>query len=269
MSKIKVPCHFGSDLDMIPKRALRDRDTYLELFAASAGKKRRGESTPFYLYSQRAAEEIKAFDPEARIIIMLRNPVDMMYSMHARNLMDGNEDIQDFAEALQAEEPRKRGQRLSAGSFFPQGLYYRELAKFSDQVRRYLQAFDKQQIHVVVFDDLKAAPQESFDKVLTFLGLDPGLPIPLKRANKSVAVRSPALAGLLREPPAALERLPGGIGRSLIWRLNRWNRRPAAAREKMDPALRRELLEDFAGEIRALGDLLQRDLSPWLNGKPS
>lgn len=258
-----MPVHFGADLDMIPKRKFRNLEDYLALFAGATTQVRLGESTPFYLYSKLAAQEIRDFDPAARIIIMLRHPVDMMYSMHARNLMDGNEVIKDFAAALEAEPRRKSGRSLPASCFFRQGLYYRDLARFAEQVKRYQDQFDRTQIHVTMFDDLKAEPQESLNKVFTFLGLEKLDRPALMLANKSVTVRSPALAGFLRDPPGALRRLPAGLRQALIWRLNRWNT-ATPARPPIDQALRRQLVEEFSADIRELGSLLQRDLSNWL-----
>lgn len=261
--EIKVPFHFGSDLDMIPKRKFRDLDSYLALFEGATTQRRIGESTPFYLYSERAAQEIKNFDPAARIVIMLRNPVDMMYSLHARNLMDGNEALKDFAAALEAEPKRRKGGSLPATCFFRQGLYYRELARFPQQVKRYLDLYDREQVHVLIFDDLKAAPEQRLSLMLSFLGLEKIGQAPLELANPSIGVRSSALAGFLRTPPPVLERLPGGLGQGVIWRLNRWNR-ARAARPPIDQILRRQLLQEFAADIHELGDLLGRDLSYWL-----
>src|SRR5687767_13894655 len=82
MPAIKVPFHFGTDLDMIPKRKFRTLEAYLALYEGATTQLWLGDSTPLYLYSELAAREIRNFDPEARIIIMLRNPVDMMHSMH-------------------------------------------------------------------------------------------------------------------------------------------------------------------------------------------
>jgi Sulfotransferase domain len=261
--EIKVPFHFGSDLDMIPKRKFRDRNSYISLFEAGAMRPRVGESTPFYLYSKRAAREIKDFDPAARIIIMLRNPVDMMYSMHARNLMDGNETLKDFSAALEAEQVRRKGSYLPKTCFFRQGLYYRDLAQFPEQLGRYRELFGHEQLHVIIFDDLRAAPEKTLSLVLSFLGLEGASQTPLDSANRSIGVRSPRLAGFLRAPPAALLRLPGGLGQSLVWRLNRWNREEVG-RPPIDPTLRGQLLQEFAADIHELGNVLRRDLSKWL-----
>src|ERR1043166_4244119 len=93
---------FGSDLDL--QNDIRDLSTYLELFAAATNELRVGESSVWYLYSRDAAKEIKQFSAASRIIIQLRNPVDMIYSLHSQLLYSGAEDIADFESALRAEE---------------------------------------------------------------------------------------------------------------------------------------------------------------------
>ena len=75
---------------------------------ARKGEKRLGEASVWYLYSKTAAQEIYSFNPDAQIVVMLRNPADMLYSQHSQFLYNGNEDIEDFSEALAAEPERTK-----------------------------------------------------------------------------------------------------------------------------------------------------------------
>ena len=101
----KEPHYFGADL--VGSRFLQFRNKpkrkYLKLFRDVRGEARIGESSPWYLASNAAAAEIHRYDPEAKIIIMLRNPIDMMYSMWSQFRYSGNEQIEFFEEALAAE----------------------------------------------------------------------------------------------------------------------------------------------------------------------
>ena len=106
-----------------------DRETYRRHFAGVRDEKRVGEASESYLYSTQAAAAIRRSCPSADIIIMLRNPVDMMHSLHSQLLFSGVEEIEDFREALKAEPLRKRGQRLPPPAHHPQEwLLYREAA---------------------------------------------------------------------------------------------------------------------------------------------
>lgn len=97
--------YFGSDLPF----SRLSRDAYLAHFAQAKNEKRLRECSVFYLYSQRASAEIKCFSPNASIIIMLRNPVDMIHAWHAQLVYWGNEDAADFDTALKLESDRQQG----------------------------------------------------------------------------------------------------------------------------------------------------------------
>ena len=97
MSAYKEPHYFGSDLRGPRMEQFRGNDRkYLSLFAAATNEKWVGEASIWYLYSQRAAQEIKAYDPNAAIIIMLRNPLEMGYSMFYQSSYTGNEILPTF-----------------------------------------------------------------------------------------------------------------------------------------------------------------------------
>ena len=103
---------FGNDLLFTHPRCTIEQ--YLAHFDTPEAKFRRrvGEKSVFYLYSKRAAYEIRDFAGAADIIIMLRNPVDMLYSLHSHMLRTGGEEIEDFRAALEDESIRKPGARL-------------------------------------------------------------------------------------------------------------------------------------------------------------
>src|SRR6266511_5324655 len=101
--------YFGKDLKT--KLKLSESE-YLENFEGASDKKIIGEASVWYLSSKTAAEEIKKFAGDAKILIMLRNPVDVIHSMHSQHLYDGNEDILDFEAALSLDEKRKSGDNL-------------------------------------------------------------------------------------------------------------------------------------------------------------
>src|SRR6266545_5937438 len=121
---------FGSDLVFRGPRRITEQE-YLSFFAPARHEKRLGEASVWYLYSQQAAAEIKAFSPAARIIIMLRNPVDMMYSLHSQRLYNGRETISDFAKALATEEMHGRKEWDRKGALNAVGFSYREAATYT------------------------------------------------------------------------------------------------------------------------------------------
>jgi len=154
MSYQKEPMYFGSDLTKSPNEFfVLETNAYLEMFQRGADKTIRGEASVMYLFSKKAAQEIHAFNPNARILIMLRNPVEMIYSFHGQLRWGGYENIADFDEALAAEADRRRGLRVPKSALVPEVLYYSEVAEFAPQVERYLRVFPRDQIKIILFDD--------------------------------------------------------------------------------------------------------------------
>lgn len=262
---IKEPLFFGDDLTR--RYGRMSLEEYLALFRDAREGQRIGEASAWYLYSASAAEEIKAFSPEARIIVMLRDPVDMMYAQHSQLLFSAQEDIVDFGEALDAEPDRRRGERLPSGPVRPENLFYRDSARFSGQLQRYLDVFGPERVHVIVNDDLAADTPGVFRGVLEFLEVDPSVEVQFGRSNPNKRVRNPVLQRLVFAPPGGLVRLapilrrfPGVHAlRALVLRANS----APAPRQPMDPGLRRRLTAEFAPEVERLSTMLGRDLSAW------
>jgi hypothetical protein len=258
--------YFGTDL--YSPSYLRDRDSYLSLFYPVRDEKRIGEASVWYLYSQRSAEEIKEFNPAANIIIMLRNPVDMIYSLHSHLLFIGTEEIEDFAEALDAEADRKIGLRLPKNPFPIPALFYRETAKYSAQVERYIKTFGREKVLVITYDDFKNDTAGNYRDTFSFLGVDSQFMPEIKIVNPNKKVRSKWVRELLDNPgPTAFRR----VGRPLMSRhlrhrlfklARRWNTN-FVQRPPLREELRRQLQAEFAPDMTRLSDILRRDLTHW------
>src|SRR3712207_5296973 len=150
MSALKEPSYFCSDLDRgtdIDGRIFeRDLHAYLRHFAGARDDQWAGESSPFYLYSRVAAARIREASPEARIVIMLRDPAEMIHSLHARKYLVGSEAIPDFADALDAEADRRAGRRIPANAWNVTSLQYRAVGRYAEQVERYLDVFGRERV---------------------------------------------------------------------------------------------------------------------------
>jgi hypothetical protein len=107
MPKNKEPHFFASDLQIDSTWRVQTKAGYLRLFESASEAKRIGEASTCYLFSRRAAATIKELSPDARIIIMLRNPVDFINSVHLQLINGANEDIIDLGEAWRAECDRR------------------------------------------------------------------------------------------------------------------------------------------------------------------
>ncbi|MCE9528393.1 MAG: sulfotransferase, partial [Planctomycetales bacterium] len=258
--------YFGSDLRFL-KTGRPTREEYLSQFASAKPGQIAGEASVWYLFSELAAKEIQAFCPAAKIIIMLRNPADMMYSLHSQYLFESNEDLADFAAALAAEDDRSQGRRLPTNSNYREGLLYRRVAHFTGQVRRYLDAFPREQIHIIDFDDFSRDTARVFAEVLQFLGVNPSFRCEFEVRNPNKQVRSRFLHNFLNNPgrlAILLGRLvPQSLRRALVGRLKTANS-PAAPRPPLSPELRTQLNREFRAEVEELGSLARKDFSKWL-----
>ena len=213
---------------------------------------------------------------------MLRNPVDMMYSLHGEALFQGDEDIADFGEALAAEDDRRQGRRIPPtcqGALW--SLFYRDVAHYAEQVERFFDAMGRDRVHVIVFDDFAADPAAAYRSALEFLDLDadadadpgddhgPDFGV----VNAHTAPRSGVVVRLFRDPPPALRSVARTLVRSqatrrtLGLRAQQLNAR-RGERPPLPPALRRSLQDELAGDVRRLGRLIDRDLSSWIEPVP-
>lgn len=267
MSPIKEPQHLATDLDsgsyLDSLAFMRDRDRYLALFAKAQPGQMTGEGSTWYLYSQAAASNIKALNPRARIIIMLRHPVEMLYSLHGRRHYGGSEDLPDFADALAAEQDRRQGRRIPPRARNVKALFYRAVGSYAVQVERYLEAFGREQVHVVIFEDFIRDPATAYRDVLSFLGVDADFQPEFRVVNAGLVRRSWRLQQILLSPRVirfARKVIPAPV-RPRVGRLwdsinSRGQRRPPLDPE-VAAALRTELLPD----IERLGSLIGRDLT--------
>lgn len=261
---------FGRDLETKKrKESALTVDAYLSHFGGMTHEKIAGEASVLYLKSETAAVEICEFCPEARIIVMLRQPVDLIYSLHAQLLSQGDEDEDEFAAALALEPERKAGQRLPKGVKVPDdGLFYREVARFGTQLARYLKVFPADQVHVIFFEDFARKPATEIDKVREFLGLQPSTnPIDTPIHNLNSRPRSKLLTRFLYHPPDWAILIAKKIApRDALIRLReslRGFNDVKATRAPLSHELRQALTIEFESEIAKLEELTERDLSVW------
>ena len=255
MSEPKEPHFFCTDVDA--PFAIRDQAVYERLFA-KAQTPVAGESSATYLYSRVAAENIRAYTPDARLIAMLRNPLEMLPSLHSQKRVNGTEEFASFRDALGAEARRKTGE-LEAHGAFP---FYYDAAMYSEQLERYLAIFPREQLHIIVFDDFKRDAAGVYGQVLEFLGL-PAFAANLKVINSNKTIRNRALHDYLQNPRSLVNRLPKPFNTFGYKALDKLNSAPQQ-RTPLEPEVADRLKRDFAPEIARLSDLLGRDLSHWV-----
>ena len=261
--------HFGCSGLLLTEKSIKGKLTeaeYLSYFDGVRSEKRIGESSVLYFSSETAAQEIAAFAPDALIIIMLRNPVDMLHSYYHDAVKDGNEDIMTFEEALAAETDRRQGKRIPKTTHNIGGLYYSDVIKFADQVQRYLDCFGRERVRIILFDDLRDDVVQVYRDTLTFLGVEPFFQPELKIINSSHVSRSQAFMNFLNYPSRWQSQLRSMIPRPIRSAGGRILRRLNVVykpRPPLSPDLRKRLEKEFSPEVDKLSAVLERDLSAW------
>jgi hypothetical protein len=258
--------YFGSDLKM---RLKIYESEYLNYFNEAGSKKIIGEASVWYLFSQTAAIEIKKFSPGAKILIMLRNPVQVLHSLHSQHLYDGNENVLDFETAMNLDAERKNGNKIPDSLDFFELPPYRDSVLFARQVKRYLDNFGRENVHIILYEDFVANTEKAVRGTLDFLGVDSKIPIAYDVINPNKTIRFFSLHRLLKNPSWSLKRvvriiLPfKKLRHSIMAYLFKWNIR-IKKRDKMDDRLYSRLKDSFTEDVNSLARIINRDLSGWL-----
>ncbi len=166
------------------------REHYEMLFREWSGQQAIGEFSVSYLLSRTAASEIAEASPGARIIIVLRAPLERAVSEFKMEIANGSAP-RSFADALRQE------QREIASRAFPRSGTYVTAGLYADQVKRYLDHFDSDQVLIFRHEDLRADFSASLQRAFRFLHVDDSLSLAPVEANVSIAPRWPTLNNFL------------------------------------------------------------------------
>jgi hypothetical protein len=245
MSRIKEPNYYTDEDNLLDISAVRSRTAYETLFAGAKGQRAIGEATVRYLNAITGIDRIHADLPGVRLIVSLRQPADRAYSSYLGRFVIGRE-TQGPEEALQP------------------GSYPFETSRYYPRLRRYFDAFPREQIKIILFDDLIARPRETVRGLFAFLDVDPGFAVDTTiRHNPSTV---PRFGRLLRLFDFVARRASAVAPH---WRRERGFavrlRRPLLRKaDAMPPLLRRRLTDLYRDDILATAELIGRDLSHWL-----
>lgn len=236
-------------------------EDYLALFRGASGKRAIGEASPLYLHSPQAVKRIKQFAPEAKLIAVLRHPVERAYSSYYMHVRERREP-RAFEEAIRQEQ--EGGENLSL--MLPQSRYLR-FGLYSQYLSPYFEVFGRTHLAVHLFDDLKADPQGLMRKLFRFLNVaDDFVPDTSHQYNAGGVASNRFWQTLLMK-----NNMTAALGRGLpVWARHRalqiqdTARRRRLVKPQLSPEIRRELTEFYRPDILKLESLIQRDLSPWL-----
>jgi hypothetical protein len=262
MSPVKETNFFAYNLDDAGRLVYGDPDVhrfpvktlehYERLFAEAEAVTAIGEASPLYLESPQAAARIRALLPDTRIICSLRHPVDRAYSDYLMYL-------------------RRRGRRFDPDrELTPSAVWARpdsrwmQVSRYHGQLVRYFEAFPRDRLHVLLFDDIRQSALDATQTVYRFLGIDPTFVPDLGTPHAAGGVpASRLLEGFLAKSaliPALRPWVPAGAA-NWVRRLRARSLRKAPA---LPPMLRTELTGHFRDDIGKTSELIGRSLEHWL-----
>jgi hypothetical protein len=236
-------------------------DAYREQFSQASNETAVGEASNLYLYSPTAAERIRHYIPDAKLIAVLRHPAERAYSRFLHMVRNGREPLTNFARALDEEEARIRDHWWPDFHYLHVGLYY-------VQLKRYFDLFPRDQIQIYLHEDLKSDPFGVLRDIFRFLCVDDTFtPDTTIKYNVSGIPKNKALhlsLQRLRQVRPVVERfLPGGQRQRILRIASRLHNRNLT-KPRLSPEVRMRLVEGYREDTMKLQHLIQRDLSAWL-----
>lgn len=220
-----------------------------------------GEASTWYLLSAEAVPNILRYNPDARFIACVRDPVEMAFSLHNQAVFAGIEPLADFARAWDAQGRRRQGIDVPADVEKAMLLYGTNCAT-GWQVERLQRVAGRDRVHVVFFDDLTNHPASAYRSCLSFLGIDPSFAPAFTRRNGAQARRYPWLGRFVRMAGIAARKAGMKQGRGILSAVDRLNRKPQ--RYDIDHRLAARLRDYFSEDVKMLAEVTGRDLSRWL-----
>ena len=277
MPDFKEPRYFASDLPsrfQAPRASGLDPETlddYLALFEGAEPGQLTGEASTAYIWSKTAAGLIAEARPDAKIIVILREPAGYLRSLHLQLMQIRVERKKTLREALAVEDARREGRELPEQiAHWPQVLLYLDRARYLEQLKRYHAAFPPEQVLTLIYDDFRADNDGTVRRVLSFLEVDEDAPIEMTEANPTIRMRSQKLDEAMvsvtvgRGPVGSIvnRAVRTVVPRTLRRRLRGliWRRVVFGRPEPPDEQLMRELRVRFKGDVEALSEYLGRDL---------
>lgn len=234
-----------------PKNYAKGLDWYKDCFKEGKEKQLIGQTSPLYMYLDYVPERIYRLLPEIKLLFILRNPVDRAYS-HYWHEWKKNREFKTFERALNLE-----GKRLESGNFSDLRNYsYFSRGYYFEQISKYLQFFDKGQIKVVIFEELKSDLQKNISECYRFLNVDEHfLPQSMGIENATLLPKFRLLKKILSS-----NRFSENIGflNDIDKKYNRKNHYP-----RLDEGVRQSLEKMYLSDIKNLELLIGKNLKIW------
>ncbi|MEZ7189890.1 sulfotransferase domain-containing protein [Pseudoalteromonas sp. DY56-GL22] len=256
--------HFFAD-DLGGYKAHDNIGDFHSLYSKLKDEKIVGDASIFNLYSNSALKNIKNYNPDAKIILMLRNPVDAVPSFHGQLLYTQDENIESLEEAWDLSGKRVKGVNALETCKCEKILDYKKIYCYGTQLEKLYSIFDREQVHVVIYDKFKNDYEGELVKLFSFLDIKYEF-IENEIVNENTKNRINWFARLLRRPPkflVILKRLIMGRGENFIYRFLLNLNTKKKLRDPVSDELKYRIYLNYKSEIAALESILGMKLDEW------
>lgn len=229
-----------------------------------------GEGSVWYLYSKVAISNIMKYNNEAKIIVMLRNPVEMVYSLYYQQVFSFDEDVKTFNDAWNLQDKRSKGKSVPAKCREQSHLLYKDVGNYSIQLKRLYKHVPRKQVRVILFDDFISETQKVYCETLDFLNISSDGRTRFPRVNQNKIHKSEIIGKAFKKNPRfvrnAAQKIKGKLNIKsfyILTTLAKLNSKKVS-RPPLDDNTRRILIDQFNDEIHELSQILNKDLEHWL-----
>lgn len=249
----------GPEDDGLKVFSITDLETYQAQFDEVSNETALGEACPSYLYLPQAVENIKKYIPDVRLIVILRNPVERAYANFLHLIRDNREPYDDFMSALQDEPIRIKNN----WEWF---WHYIQVGYYTNQLQRYYSTFPAEQIKVYLYDDLKAKPVELMQDIYRFIQVDcTFVPDMSLRPNPSGVPKNQIIHSLVTRPSWIKDIFKPLLPNMFRYNLKNQVKYQNLTKPPISSEARQYLINLYREEILECQDLIDRDLSSWLD----
>lgn len=245
---------------------------YLTYFSKVKLQKRIGEASVAYLYQEDVPQQIAAtLGKEVKIIIILRNPLDMSYSLWGHNTGNNDENL-SYSEAIAQQDKRLADPAFKKNTniWLPNYAYI-DRAIYAPQVKRYLDVFDRKNVKIYIFEEFFKNIENSLADVHNFLEIPPyHSPLEYRKHNTASKVRSNYIHKFYAEEHSLTNiirrAIPTPVRRSMVGWLHKLNSKPKP-NNPLDTETKELVQRIFQESIFDLQDLLNINLETIWNLK--
>jgi len=228
-----------------------------------------GDASVWYLYSDSIFEELQSKGIKPKIIILLRKPVEVAYSLHSQNIVDANEDVLSFEKALALEDDRIKGVNLPKNVDPPRTVLYQDTANFFPRVKKFQDELGKENVWVGLQENLKSNPALFLKELEAFLGLTNFKTYDFTRQNENKSVKSKKINQLIKKAgksQIALFRfiIPFKHIRKKIVDQVYFGNLEVTNRTELSKSTKQDLEQQFNTGIIKLNEIIDPDISHWI-----